>query len=154
MHIPRLHIKIWSKWQNTFFDLTSTGMCRGENVFSTLKAITPKAAWSGLKYFYIFFLRSAWIFWHQSQSRILAYLIVGHSWTRVQWYKKIYTMWKIPNTTWTFKLELSNTTLRSIYNYSLTYNNKWFQKESISLLRLTKSILYLKNKTINSIAQN
>ena len=33
-HIPRIHIKIMTKWQNTFFDLRSIGMCRRENVIS------------------------------------------------------------------------------------------------------------------------
>ena len=34
-----------ARWQNTIFDLTSTGICRGENVFSALEAIIPKAHW-------------------------------------------------------------------------------------------------------------
>ena len=42
LHIPRIHIKIRTQWQNTFFDLTGIGMCRGENVFSALGAIIPK----------------------------------------------------------------------------------------------------------------
>ena len=31
---PDAH-KNLKKWQNTFFDLTSTGMCRGENEYLT-----------------------------------------------------------------------------------------------------------------------
>ena len=40
---PHKNLNIMEK---CVFDLTSTGMCIGENVFSTLGAITPKGTWN------------------------------------------------------------------------------------------------------------
>ena len=48
-HISWMPLEIWTKWQNMFFDLTSTGICRGENVFSAFFLFPKSSKWQKKK---------------------------------------------------------------------------------------------------------